>query len=128
MEFRLLTREEAATVPGMIDPMPESFFAVGAVDEKGVVACIGMFFVLHADPLWIRPDHRHSGKTLLRLWQATSDVVAAAGLGEEIFASMTETNPGPPLDAVVEKIWHAAGGEELKARFCVLPIKGNGHG
>jgi hypothetical protein len=123
MEFRILTREEAATVPGMVNPMPESLLAVGAVDEQGVVACIGTFFVLHADPVWVRPDHRNSGRLLLRLWEATKRTIADMRYGPEVFASMTETKPGPPLDAIVERLWMAAGGEEIKARFCVLPVK-----
>ena len=61
-EFRLLTREEMESVPGMSDPIPGSLFAMGSVDSKGVAAAIGVFMVMHADPIWIREDMRAHGK------------------------------------------------------------------
>ena len=119
MRFRILTRDEAATVPGMIDPMPESLTAVGAVDEKGVACCIGLFLVLHADPMWIREDQRNAGKLPLHLWQATREVAGA--LGPEVFVGMSDTKPGQPLEGTVARMMEFAGGQELKARFFVVP-------
>jgi hypothetical protein len=125
LKFRILTREEAATVPGMVDPMPESLTAVGAVDPSGVVCCIGLFLVLHADPIWIRDDWRNSGKLPLHLWQATRDV--ASVLGPEVFVGMSEDNPGQPTESLVERMVESAGGQELKARFFTIPV-GAEHG
>jgi hypothetical protein len=120
LTFRLLTREEAATVPGMIDPMPESLQAVGAVDEKGVVCAIGLFLVLHADPLWIREDWRHAGKLPLRLWEATREIVSR--VAPEVFLAMTEDAPGEPTESTIERMVQTAGGRELQARFFTIPI------
>ena len=124
MEVRLLTREELETVPGMQSPVPESLFAVGAVDEEGVVAACGVFLVLHADPIWIRPDMRHAGKLPLQLWRAAQEEIAARRLGMEVFVGMTEDNPGQPTEDLVARMCIAAGGEELKARFFVIPVGG----
>ena len=121
MKFRILTREEAATVPGIIDPMPTSLTAVGAVDEKGVACCIGLFLVLHADPLWIREDHRHSGKLPLHLWQATREI--AEVYGPEVYVGMSEDKPGQPLEGTVARMMEFAGGQELKARFFTIPLE-----
>lgn len=122
MIWRVLTREEAATVPGMIDPMPDSLFAVGAVDERGVVACIGCFPVLHADPVWVREDLRGNGRTLLRLWEATKRELQARGMrGIEVL--MTEHVPGPPHEETVARMCKFAGGQEYPMRTFIIPVE-----
>lgn len=123
-EFRLLTREEMESVPGMSDPIPGSLFAVGSVDSKGVSAAIGVFLVLHADPLWIREDLRAHGKLPLRLWEATRREIMERRLGPEMFVGMTEDNPGQPVEGLVERMCKTAGGSEIKARFFVIPVGG----
>ena len=122
MNFRLLTKEETVTVPGMISPVPDSLFAVGAVDEHGVAACIGCFAVLHADPVWIRPDLRANGKTLLRLWEATRAELLARGLGG-VEVIMTENVPGEPTESLVARACEKAGGYEVKARTFIVPVR-----
>ena len=121
MTFRLLTREEAATVPGMMDPQPESLFVVGAVDDSGVVAACGVCLALCADPLWVRPDHRCDGKTVANLWYATKDEILKRG-GSKLRVTMTDTNPGPPFESVMARLCHKAGGEELKGRVFFVPV------
>ena len=123
MEIRLLSPDELATVPGMVDPIPESLFGVGAVDEQGVAACIGVFLVLHADPIWVRPDKRNGGKLPLHLWEAARDEIIRRRLGPEVFVGMTPDNPGQPTEGLVERMCEYAGGSELKARFFVLPVE-----
>ncbi len=120
--FRLLTREEIETVPGMISPVPDSLFAVGSVDEQGVVSCIAGFLVLHADPLWIREDHRHEGRLLLRLWEAFRGELVRRG-AKRIEVGMTDKNPGHPTESLVERACEFAGGYELKARFFAIPVE-----
>jgi hypothetical protein len=122
MNWRVLTREEARTVPGMIDPVPDSLVAVGAVDDAGqVVACIGTFAVLHADPVWVREDHR-TGKTLLRLWETAKQELAQRGVGG-VEVLMTPNVPGQPLEDTVARLCEAAGGVEVKLRHFVVPIE-----
>lgn len=122
-EFRLLTRAELESVPGMADPIPSSLWAMGMVDEKGVGAACGVFLVIHADPIWIRPDLRNGGKLLLRLWEATKKEIVWRNLGPELLlVGMTDANPGQPTEALVERMCLTAGGEELKARFFVIPV------
>lgn len=111
-------------MPGMQSPVPDSLFAIGAVDEQGVGACIGVFLVLHADPIWIRPDLRNHGRLPLRLWQETRAEIAARRLGSEVFVGMTPDNPGQPTEDLVARMCVAAGGEELRARFFVIPVSG----
>jgi len=107
----------------MVDPIPSSLFAVGAVDEQGVVAAIGVFLVLHADPLWIREDYRNRGKLPLELWEATKAEITRGNLGPEVlWVCMTEDKPGPPTENVVARLCQAAGGSELKARFFTIPV------
>jgi hypothetical protein len=122
MKWRVLTRAEAETVPGMIEPVPDSLVAVGAVDDEGqVVACIGAFAVLHADPVWVREDHRN-GKTLLRLWEAMKHELAQRGIsGVEVL--MTEHVPGPPLESTVARLCEVAGGQEMRLRHFIVPIE-----
>ena len=123
-EFRLLTRPEVESVPGMVSPIPNSLFAVGMVDEKGVAAAIGIFFVLHADPVWIREDRRNGGKLPLELWEAAKAEIVRGDLGPEIlWVGMTDEKPGQPTEGLVERMIAKAGGEELKARFFVIPVK-----
>jgi hypothetical protein len=123
MDFRVLTREELKTVPGMSDPIPDSLFAVGSVDSKGVAAAIGVFLVLHADPIWIREDMRGLGKLPLRLWEAARREIMERRLGPELFVGMTEDNPGQPVEGLVERMCKTAGGSEVKARFFVVPVE-----
>jgi hypothetical protein len=122
-EFRLLTPEEIDQVPGVLSPRPSSFIMVGSVDEAGkVVAAVGAFLALHADPVWVRPDKRGTG--LMRQ-------VLAAGMAElsrrgvtHVEVGVTDTNPGPPFESMVEHACLAAGGYEIKARFFAVPIGG----
>ena len=123
MEIRPLTRAEAATVPGMVSPMPESLLVMGCVDEKGVAAAVGLFFVVHADPLWVREDRRHSGKLLMRLIEAGKAAVRDTQMGPEVVVSMTPTNPGPPAERVVERVLRAIGGSEVDGRFFAVPVR-----
>lgn len=121
MNFRVLSREEAATVPGMMDPQPDSMFTVGAVDDAGVVAACGIFLAVCADPLWVRPDHRNDGKTLLGLWNATRQEIADRG-GARLRVTMTDDNPGQPYESIVARLCLHAGGEELKGRVFFVPV------
>ena len=119
--MRVLTSEEAATVPGMMDPQPESLFVVGDTDEKGVVAACGVFLAVCADPLWVRPDHRGDGRTLLRLWEATRDEIIRRG-GYGLRVTMTEDNPGEPFESIVARLCEKAGGAELRGRVFLIPV------
>jgi hypothetical protein len=125
-DFRLLTRAELESVPGMQEPIPRSLFAVGMVDEKGVAAACGVFMVIHADPIWVRPDLRNGGKLLLHLWEATVKEIVERGLGPEVFVGMTPENPGQPTEGLVERMCLYAGGSEIKARFFVVPVAEEG--
>lgn len=124
MDCRLLTREEAATVPGMMDPQPDSLFVIGAVDDNGVVAALGVFLAICGDPLWVRPDHRGDGRTLSKLWQATRDEIIKRG-GYGLRVTMTENNPGEPFESMVERLCEKAGGSELRGRVFEIPIEAN---
>ena len=118
-EFRLLTREEIESVPGMQSPVPGSLFAVGMVDEQGVAAACGVFLVVHADPIWVRPDKRNGGKLLQHLWDATKAEIVRGDLGPELL--WVGTN-GQDTEDLVERMVKKAGGEEVKARFFVIPV------
>lgn len=120
-EFRLLTRPEMETVPGICKPIPRSMFAVGMVDEKGVAAALGIFMVIHADPIWVRPDVRHQG-IARRLWDEAKAEIQSQHLGPEVFFSMTPEIPGYPLEEKIAEVAIELGGAELEARFFVIPV------
>ena len=120
--YRLLTRAEAAEIPGMIDPMPDSLFVVGAVDESGIIAACGVFMALHADPLWIRPDKRKCKPCLLKhLWDNVAEEILRRG-ASSVEVGMTETNPGQPTESMIERMCKLVGGREIKARFFSVPV------
>lgn len=124
IEIRPLSYDETMSVPGMINPLPGSMLAIGGVDEKGeVVAAIGCYFVVHADPLWIREDHRHGGKLLIKLIESAKTAVRDTRMGSEVFVAMTPETPEPETQKVVEKIWRHVGGKEVDARFFVIPLE-----
>lgn len=124
MMIRPLTHAEAATVPGMVEPQPDSLVVMGAVDEAGdVVAALGFFFVVHADPIWVRRDHRNGGKLLLKLWQEAREFIRRTRMGTDVVVGVTPTNPGPEVEGLVEKLCVAAGGSELAARFWSIPVE-----
>jgi hypothetical protein len=111
-----------ARIPGMQSPIPPSMFAIGAEDANGeIVGCCGAFLVLHADPLWLREDHRASGALLRGLWAKMVETVKAAG-GTNIEVGMSDTNPGEPTESLVARLCERVGGYEIKARFFVIPI------
>jgi hypothetical protein len=120
-EFRLLTRAEMEAIPGIADPIPGSMFAVGMVDEKGLAAACGVFFVVHGDPIWVREDLRKTG-VAKELWEATRKEIEWRNMGPEIFFSMSETIPGQPTEDRLAAAAIKAGGHELKARFFVVPV------
>ena len=108
-------------MPGIFNPQPDSMFTVGAVDERGVVAACGVFVAWCGDPLWVRPDHRGDGRTLVKLWQATAGEIARRD-GAQIMVTMTEDNPGPPFESLVARLCEKVGGEELKGRVFLVPV------
>ena len=117
-EFRILTREEMESLPVLLDPIPGSAFAMGLVDEQGVAAYIGVFMVVHADPIWIRPDKRGMSKLPLHLWEATKQEILERRLGPEVLVGVTPDCPWQ----LVERMAKHAGGQELEARFFSLPV------
>ena len=127
-EYRLLTRAEAATVPGMVDPLPDSLFVMGAIDESGIIAAVGAFTAVHLDPLWIREDKRKCTPCMLRkLWENMHAELWRRG-ADGIEVGMTETNPGQPTEGMIERMCKMAGGHEIKARFFLIPIKETPYG
>lgn len=109
------------TVPGMMSDIPGSMFAVGGVDEKGVAAAIGVFFVAHADPIWVRPDLRRNG-IARELWAAAKKEIAFRRYGPEVLFAIV---PGIPDDETAARLIagvSAAGGQELEARFFTVPV------
>lgn len=119
--FRLLTRAEMESIPGISDPIPTSMWAVGAVDEKGLAAAVAVYHVAHADPIWVRPDLRGNG-VARDLWHAAKKEAAFRRYGPEVFFGMIPDNPGEPTESRLAAGAVAAGGYELNARFFVVPI------
>jgi len=120
-EFRLLTRPEMESIPGIVDPIPGSMFAVGMVDEKGLAAACAVFFVVHGDPIWVREDLRKTG-VARELWEATRKEIEWRNMGPEVFFGMSEHTPGQPTEDRLAAAAILAGGHELKARFFVVPV------
>ena len=124
MEYRELTPEEKAQVPGM----HPGALGIGAVNKKGeVVAACGVILSPHLDPLWVTPNKRgHSGFVLLKLWNAVKERLVSLG-ATSCTSSVINGYPEPPLDAVIEHLSTVlAGGEEMDARVWLIPLDGSG--
>ena len=120
-EFRLLTRAEMESIPGISDPIPGSMWAVGMVDEKGLAAAIAVFWVAHADPIWVRPDLRMQG-VARKLWTAAEQEMRIRRYGPEVAFVMTPDTPGQPTEDKLAAVALEMGGREVTARAFVIPV------
>lgn len=119
MEYRELTTDEREQVPDLQD----GAVGIGAVDELGeVVAAVGLFSIVHMDPVWIRGESRKSPFLLRRLWDATKKACQEHDI-HVLTGSMIDGVPGEEHEEVVAKLMlRLCGGRELHGRFFMMPV------
>lgn len=76
-EWPKLAGTEAETIWPLLDPMTAQILAVEEGDR--IVGCWILAPVLHAECLWIAPEHRRTGSVGRRLWKAMRRAVLATG-------------------------------------------------
>ena len=87
-EFGKAPRE----VPGSEVYTPANSRIFAALDERGdVVASFTMFMAPHLEPMWIRPDHRHSASILRRMADGMKGMLRASGIPAAYSVVLDET-------------------------------------
>lgn len=84
-------------------------------DEGRIVGCHILMYLLHAECLWIHPDHRGRSSVARRLWSAVQRLATAAGATTLITAACDER---------VRGLLAHVGAVELPGRHYVVPLKG----
>ena len=80
MEFRELKPHEIKTVPPIqgwsLDPSQR---VAGCFDNGEIIGVWATTVALHAEPIWIREDHRKSPVIIRRLWEKVKEIVKDMG-------------------------------------------------
>lgn len=84
-EWPRLRGTEAETVWPHLDPQRAAIVVVE--DEGVVIGCHVLMYVLHAECLWIHPDHRGKGGVARRLWAAVQRAARGAGVRSLVTAA-----------------------------------------
>jgi len=102
-----------ATAPYAIPREARVFAAIN--DEGDVVAAWCLTAVAHAEPLWVREDHRNHPVLLRRLWKQLTHAARSAGV-THLASAIMDDRP------VTQKIAQWTGAQSLPAKFYVLPL------
>lgn len=93
MKTRLLPPEEWSRLDGteaaMLVPMlnRERDMVIAIEDGKELIGCVPVFWALHADCVWIHPDHRKKAGVARALWAALGSVAQQNGRAIGIMAT-----------------------------------------
>lgn len=119
MTTRLLPREEWPRLQGTeAEPLypllqPERSIVVVVEDGDRIVGCHVLLWVLHAECLWIHPDHRGKASVGRRLWATVQRTARACG----VHALMTAA-----CDDAVRKLLKHAGASPVCGDHFMVPI------
>ena len=110
-EWPRLAGTEAEMVWPALDPKTSTILVV----EQGgqIVGCHVLFYLLHAECLWIRPDLRGRSTVARRLWGAVQRFAKTSGVRALITAACD--------DRVRGLIAHV-GGTQLPGEHYVIPV------
>ena len=111
-EWPRLVGTEAADVWPHLNPMKSH---VVVVEEDGqIIACHVLMHVLHAECLWVHPDHRHPRVSRL-LWNEVQ--LQAQKLGATTLATAAN-------DDRVKRLLAYVGATKLEGEHYVIPLEG----
>jgi hypothetical protein len=79
---------EAEAIWPTLDPATASIVVVE--DDGQIVGCHVLYYVLHADGLWIHPDHRGKTSVGRRLWAGVQRLVRAHRVPGLVTAAIDE--------------------------------------
>ncbi len=112
-EWGRLAGSELADVADVIAPASTSVLVVE--DDAGqIVGCWALVTILHAEGLWIHPDHRGRTGVARRLWAGMRRLVTDRGVRAVVTASM---NP------VITHLLEHAGARPVPGTAYVLPFR-----
>ncbi len=110
-EWHKLTGTEAEQLYPLLNP--ETTAIVVVEDGDRIVGCHVLMWVLHAECLWIHPDHRGKSSVGRRLWGAVQKTAIRAG----VHALMTAA-----CDDRVRKLLKHAGAARVPGDHFMVPI------
>lgn len=112
-EWPRLEGTEAETVWPTLDPGTSTILVVE--HDGQIVGCHVLLYVLHAECLWIHPDHRGKSSVARRLWDAVQRMVLASGKGA-VWTAAT--------DQRVCRLLKHVGATQLPGTHYVVPVGG----
>jgi len=113
-EWHKLDGTEVAEARSSLDPARTAILVVE--DGETIVGCHVLMWILHAECLWIHPDHRGKASVGRRLWAAVQRTARAAGVPSLWTAA---------CDDRVRGLLAHVGATELPGAHFVLPVKGD---
>jgi len=96
-------------------PDPSHWRIIVAEDAGQILAYNCLYEAVHAEPLWIRPDHRHHAHLFRDLWRVTKQTLEEAGV-DLVHVCVPDTLPGQ--QRLVEKF----GGIPAPGKLYLLEI------
>lgn len=88
-EWPRLAGTEAESVWPYLDPSRS--WVVVVEDDGEIVGCHVLAYVLHAECLWVHPDHRGKASVARRLWATVRKIAQAVGAPTLATAARNET-------------------------------------
>lgn len=118
MTTRLLPPSEwaklAGTELGGLALDPETTRVLVIEQDGQIIACWALLQVLHAEGVWIHPEHRRKGRTAARLWQGMRELVTSTG-ALAVVTSAVDTD----VRALIER----QGGRPVAGEHFVMPME-----
>ncbi len=93
---------------------PESATVLVVEQDGEVIGCWAAITILHAEGVWVHPDHQKKAGVARRLWVGMQRIAARAGVTSIVTGAVD-----PAVKALIER--HR--GQALPQEF-VLPVKG----
>lgn len=110
-EWPRLKGTDADAVWPMLDPLRS---VIVVVEHEGIIVAHHiLLFVLHAEALWVHPDHRR-GRAGVLLWQAVQRAVLASDARGFVTAAIE-----PQVEALIAHV----GGVEVPGKHFVVNVE-----
>lgn len=112
-EWPRLRGTEAETLWPYLNPARASVIVVE--DDGIIVGCHVLMYVLHAECLWIAPEHRGKSSVGRRLWRAVQNAVKSVGVDSLVTGACDDT---------VRGLLAHVGATKIPCDQYVVPIQG----